>query len=61
VITDDDSTIEIAQRQWLLQRIQAQTVGIPAAQREYIAHALLELAVSRLSQCRDAAMGSRRR
>lgn len=46
VMTDDDSGVEIAQLQSVLQRIQSALRDVPPAQREYIANALLNLAVS---------------
>jgi hypothetical protein len=47
VMVDDDG-VEIAQLQSVMQRIQRSLVGIPAEQREYVANALLNLAVSRM-------------
>ena len=46
VMTDDDSGVEIAQLQSVMQRIQSALRDVPLAQREYIANALLTLAVS---------------
>jgi hypothetical protein len=46
VMTDDDGSVEIAQLQLVLQRIQSALRDVPLAQREYIANALLTLAVS---------------
>lgn len=46
VMTDDDRGVEIAQLQAVMQRIQSSLRGVPPAQREYIANALLNLAVS---------------
>ena len=46
VMTDDDSAVEIAQLQSVMQRIQSALRDVPPAQREYIANALLTLAVS---------------
>jgi hypothetical protein len=46
VMTDDDGSVEIAQLQLVLQRIQSALRDVPLAQREYIANALLNLAVS---------------
>jgi hypothetical protein len=46
VMTDDDRGVEIAQLQSVLQRIQSALRDVPLAQREYIANALLTLAVS---------------
>jgi hypothetical protein len=46
VMTDDDRAVEIAQLQSVMQRIQGALRDVPLAQREYIANALLNLAVS---------------
>jgi hypothetical protein len=46
VMTDDDRGVEIAQLQLVMQRIQSALRDVPLAQREYIANALLNLAVS---------------
>lgn len=46
VMTGDDRGVEIAQLQTVLQRIQSALRDVPPAQREYIANALLTLAVS---------------
>lgn len=46
VMMDDDRGVEIAQMQLVLQRIQSALRDVPLAQREYIANALLNLAVS---------------
>lgn len=46
VMTDDDCGVEIAQLQSVMQRIQGALRDVPLAQREYIANALLNLAVS---------------
>ena len=46
VMTDDDHGVEIAQLQSVMQRIQSALRDVPPAQREYIANALLNLAVS---------------
>jgi len=46
VMTDDDRGVEIAQLQSVMQRIQNALRDVPLAQREYIANALLTLAVS---------------
>jgi len=46
VMTDDDRSVEIAQLQTVMQRIQSALRDVPLAQREYIANALLTLAVS---------------
>ena len=46
VMTDDDRGVEIAQLQSVMQRIQSALRDVPLAQRDYIANALLTLAVS---------------
>jgi hypothetical protein len=46
VMTDDDRGVEIAQLPAVMQRIQNALRDVPLAQREYIANALLSLAVS---------------
>ena len=46
VMTDDDCGVEIAQLPSVMQRIQSALRDVPLAQREYIANALLILAVS---------------
>ena len=46
VMTDDDRGVEVAQLQSVLERIQSALRDVPLAQREYIANALLTLAVS---------------
>jgi hypothetical protein len=46
IMTDDDRGVEIAQLQSVMQRIQGALRDVPLAQREYIANALLNLAVS---------------
>jgi hypothetical protein len=46
LMTDDDRGVEIAQLQSVMQRIQSALRDVPLAQREYIANALLALAVS---------------
>ena len=46
VMTDDDHGIEVAQLQSVMQRIQSALRDVPPAQREYIANALLNLAVT---------------
>lgn len=46
VMTDDDRGVEVAQLQTVLQRIQSALRDVPLSQREYIANALLTLAVS---------------
>lgn len=48
VMTDDDRGVEVAQLQSVLQRIQSSLQDVPEAHREYIAGALLSLAVSRI-------------
>lgn len=48
VVIDDDCGIEVAQLQSVMQRIQSMLHDVPQAQREYIANALLNLAVSRM-------------
>jgi len=50
VVVDDQYEIEVAQLQVAMQRIQAALGDVPAAQREYIANALLNLAVSKVPQ-----------
>lgn len=49
VMTDDDRGVEVAQLQSVLQRIQSSLQDVPEAHREYIAGALLSLAVSRIN------------
>lgn len=48
VMTDDDCGVEIAQLQSVMHRIQSSLRDLPVAQREYIANALLNLAVTRM-------------
>ncbi len=48
VMIDDDCSIEVAQLQSVMHRIQRMLHDIPQGQREYIANALLNLAVSRM-------------
>lgn len=48
VMTDDDRGVEVAQLQSVMHRIQSSLRNVPQAQREYIANALLNLAVSRM-------------
>ena len=48
VMIDDDCAVEVAQLQSVMQRIQCMLHDIPASQREYIANALLNLAISRM-------------
>lgn len=50
VVIDNDRSIEIAQLQTVMQRIQSMLDHVPAAQREYIANALLNLAVERIGR-----------
>jgi hypothetical protein len=47
VMVDDDGLI-VAELQLVMQRIQASLRSIPTEQREYVANALLNLAVSRM-------------
>jgi len=48
VMIDDDCALEVAQLQSVMHRIQYMLRDVPQAQREYIANALLNLAVSRM-------------
>ena len=48
IVIDDGSGVEVAQLQLVMQRIQCMLHDVPAAQREYIANALLNLAVARM-------------
>ena len=48
VMMDDDRGVEVAQLQSVMHRIQSSLRDVPQAQREYIANALLNLAVSRM-------------
>ena len=48
VVVDDDLDIEIAQLQSVMQRIQDALRRVPVTQREYIANALLNLAVAQM-------------
>jgi len=48
IVIDDGSGVEVAQLQLVMQRIQCMLHAVPAAQREYIANALLNLAVARM-------------
>lgn len=48
VMIDDDCGIEVAQFQAVMHRIQCMLHDVPAAQREYIANALLDLAIARM-------------
>jgi hypothetical protein len=51
----DDRNIEIAQLQAAVHRIQEALPNVPATQREYIANALLNLAVSKILKKRAGA------
>lgn len=46
VMTDDERGVEVAQLQLVMQRIQNSLRDVPEAHREYIAGALLNLAVA---------------
>jgi hypothetical protein len=46
----DDAGVEVAQLQSVMRRIQQSLRGIPGEQRDYVASALLALAVSHLTQ-----------
>lgn len=48
VVAGDDSAVEVAQLQSVMHRIQGMLGAVPPAQREYIANALLNLAVMRM-------------
>lgn len=48
VVVGDECDIEVAELALTLQRIQSELRDVPVAQREYIANALLGLAVSRV-------------
>ncbi len=48
VVVDDEREVAIAQLQLVMQRIQLAVGNIPVSQREYIANALLNLAVARM-------------
>lgn len=48
VVVDDGFDIEIGQLQSVMQRIQQSLSDIPPSQREYIANALLNVAVTRM-------------
>jgi hypothetical protein len=50
VIVDDGFDLEIGQLQSVMQRIQESLRDIPSMQREYIANALLNVAVTRIRQ-----------
>lgn len=49
IVIDNERTIEVAQLQAAMQRIQSRLNNVPPAQRDYIANALLNLAVERMS------------
>lgn len=57
IVIDDDRTVEVAQLQAAMQRIQSMLNDVPAAQREYIANALLNLAVKRMAAGAKQAYG----
>jgi hypothetical protein len=48
VVVDDGFDLEVGQLQSVMQRIQQSLRDIPASQREYIANALLNVAVTRM-------------
>ena len=48
IVAGDDMSLEVAQIQTVMTRIQTALRGIPDAQRDYVANALLNLAVARL-------------
>jgi hypothetical protein len=48
VVVDDGFDLEVGQLQSVMQRIQHSLRDIPASQREYIANALLNVAVTRM-------------
>lgn len=48
VMIDDDCALEVAELQSVMSRIQCLLHDVPQAQREYIANALLNLAVTRM-------------
>jgi hypothetical protein len=48
VVTDDARALEVAQIQAVMSRIQSALRDIPASERDYVANALLNLAVSSL-------------
>lgn len=48
VVVDDEFDLEIGQLQLVMQRIQQSLSDIPLTQREYIANALLNVAVTRM-------------
>lgn len=53
VVVGDECEIEVAEWALALQRIQSELRGLPVAQREYIANALLGLAVASATQSRS--------
>ena len=55
VVIGDDRSVEVAELQAVMQRIQSMLDNVPAAQREYIANALLNLAVERIGKLRRPA------
>lgn len=48
VMTDGERSLEVAQIKSVMHRIQSSLRNVPPAQREYIANALLNLAVTRM-------------
>lgn len=48
IVVDDEHEVAIAQLQLVMQRIQHAMGNVPVSQREYIANALLNLAVARM-------------
>jgi hypothetical protein len=50
VVVDDDRDIAIAQLPSVVQRIQHAVCDIPVSQREYVANALLNMAVAQMLQ-----------
>lgn len=48
MVVDDDQELEVAQLQSVMHRIQNALSHVPVTQREYIANALLNLAVARM-------------
>ncbi len=48
MVVDDDQELEVAQLQSVMHRIQDALCHVPVTQREYIANALLNLAVARM-------------
>jgi hypothetical protein len=57
-VTDDDRGVEIAQLQSIMECLQERLRSIPAVQREYIAKALLSMAVEKL--LRDGGRGRKK-